>query len=76
MPRLTIPVELVDGKLYTRKDVAGILRCHPRTVVNYVKARRITETRLPSGRGVRALPRYTKAAILAFLASGYTQGLR
>jgi hypothetical protein len=70
------PVQLADDRLYTRQDVARILGCTARTVVNYANTKQLEETRIPSGRGVRALPRYTKAAILAFIAGGYTTGLR
>ena len=73
MPRSARVNEPTDYHLptLTRDDVAAILQRTTRTVVRLVDSRLLAETRLPSSTGGRSLPRYSRAAVDAFLRSGY-----
>ena len=66
----------IEDRLYTTIEVARLLGVSRWTVARAVRERKLTQRRLPSAAGVRHLPRYTKAAILAFIESGYAVGLR
>jgi excisionase family DNA binding protein len=62
--------------LLTRKEAAKRLGVHYDTVRELVRKKKLRETRVPSAFGVRPLPRYAVRDIEAYVASGYTAGLR
>ncbi|MDB5069551.1 MAG: hypothetical protein JWM87_662 [Candidatus Eremiobacteraeota bacterium] len=64
------------SEMLTRKEVAARLGVSTRTVQNYVAKKKLRERRLPSGRGARSTPRYAATDVAAFVASGYSAGLR
>lgn len=68
-------IELED-RLYRVTEVAALIGCTRRTIERHVENRNIVVTRLPSTSGVRRMPRFTKKAILAFISSGHTGGLK
>lgn len=66
----------LEDRLYRVTEVAALIGCTRRTIERHIENRNISVTRLPSASGVRRMPRFTKKAILAFIASGYTAGLK
>lgn len=61
---------VIHRTLYTTNEAVAILGITRRTLERYVKAKRIQPVRLPSGRGVRTIPRYTKESLDALVESG------
>jgi predicted site-specific integrase-resolvase len=60
-------------RLFKRKEAAELLSVSQNTVIRYVALGRLIETRIPSGRGHRSMPRYREDHIEAFRRSGYTR---
>jgi hypothetical protein len=56
---------------FSRKEVAQITGFSLRTIVRAADERLLQEVRIPSLRGTRSIPRYTRDAIKAFVNSGY-----
>lgn len=65
-----------DRKLLKRKQAAEFLGVSYQTIIAAVKTKKLRETRIPSARGFRSMPRYAQRDLDAYVASGYTVGPR
>ena len=63
-------------KLLTRKQAAERCGLSYRSIQYAVAHKKLRETRVPSVRGARSIPRYAERDVEAFIASGFVAGLR